>query len=252
MIAGIELPPPPILAACGVGLALLVPLVARARRGAAFPERHPAPFLPASPAPLLLAGFGLLLLSHPLLLPAHKGWGAFLALGGGALLVAASTAVWFFLLRRVFRPRGSEARRAGEGLVICAAALPLVYGAGVLMQAFGLDEVQSSVEEIAQRRPGWIVKAVLAVIVAPVVEEVLFRGCVYPALRAIHGWRPALLVSAVLFGLVHAVPAVILPMVLFGLALGWLAERTGSLLAPIVAHAAFNGLTVATLLAFGR
>jgi len=252
LTAAVELPPPPILAACGAGLALLAVLAARARRGAPFPERHPAPFLPSRPGPLLLAALLLFLGTYPLSLSLRDAWGAGATLACGALLVAGAAGVRFALLRGVFRPRGSAARRVTEGLVVCAAALPLVYGAAVLLQALGLTEVQSSVETIAERRPGWVVHVVLAVAVAPVVEEVVFRGCLYPALRGVHGWGPAALVSAITFGVVHAVPAVIVPMTLFGLALAWLAERTGSLLPPLAAHAAFNALTVATLLAYGR
>jgi membrane protease YdiL (CAAX protease family) len=65
------------------------------------------------------------------------------------------------------------------------------------------------------------------------------------------GWRKlGFIVSAVAFGAVHGNSVVFVPLVAFGLVQAWLYERTGSLLAPIIAHSLFN-LAPFVLLAFG-
>ncbi|HRI49459.1 MAG TPA: protein kinase, partial [Pseudomonadota bacterium] len=88
--------------------------------------------------------------------------------------------------------------------------------------------------------PLWRRVAVFALGLAPVVEEALFRGILFPALRDA-GWiRTAYLVASLGFGLVHGNLAALLPLSAFGGFLAWLYVRTGNLLAPIAAHLLFN------------
>ena len=83
---------------------------------------------------------------------------------------------------------------------------------------------------------------VLVAILAPIAEELLFRGWLFTALRWRFGFRPALWVTAVLFALAHwesshLYALAILPM---GLLLGFLRERTGSTQATILFHGLYN------------
>ena len=76
---------------------------------------------------------------------------------------------------------------------------------------------------------------------APVAEELFFRGYVFGRFKAAGHVGLGLLVSSVLFGLVHFSDPFNVPCIcLFGLVLAWLFHRTGSLLAPIIAHAVNN------------
>lgn len=90
-----------------------------------------------------------------------------------------------------------------------------------------------------------------AVLVAPLVEETVFRGFVYAVVKKHTDAFFAALVSSALFALAHFHLASALP--LFVLALGFTAayERTGSLLVPMLMHAIFNAATLAALLIFG-
>ena len=74
----------------------------------------------------------------------------------------------------------------------------------------------------------------------PVLEETLFRGIFYGALRRHWGVVGSVLASAVVFAAAHQDPAALLPYLLVGVVLAWLYERSGSLLTVTVAHAAFN------------
>jgi membrane protease YdiL (CAAX protease family) len=98
----------------------------------------------------------------------------------------------------------------------------------------------------------------LAVFVAPVVEETYFRGILFRSIRDRHGFWPGALISGVVFGLVHFVPsawqdAVLLQsiMVFTGIALAWIYERRGSLLANVGAHMAFNAIGILLILKVG-
>lgn len=93
-----------------------------------------------------------------------------------------------------------------------------------------------------------------AVILAPLLEEIVFRGVLQTSLmRLLGGTRwPALLLTGLLFSVTHwwAVPwQGLLPLFVLGLVFGYLYERTGSLLTPILTHAGFNAANIAMALA---
>lgn len=82
------------------------------------------------------------------------------------------------------------------------------------------------------------------VVIAPVTEELLFRGLLLRGLRARHGRTTAIVTSAVLFGAFHLDAPALLFATLMGLVLGIVAERTGSTMPSIALHAGFNAVPV--------
>lgn len=91
--------------------------------------------------------------------------------------------------------------------------------------------------------------AVLAtVIIAPVAEEVFFRGVALNAWTREYGARRAIIGSALLFGLIHGSLIAILPIFGLGLALALVYRRTANLASAIALHATFNGISVALAL----
>ena len=89
-------------------------------------------------------------------------------------------------------------------------------------------------------------------ILAPLLEEVLFRGAIQGVLMRYFGrpW-PAIIVSALVFGVFHLNPIQVVYATLLGIVLGWIYYRTGSLLSVIVGHVLNNSLAVATTVAYG-
>ena len=85
-----------------------------------------------------------------------------------------------------------------------------------------------------------VLGAVVAVIAAPLGEEVFFRGFLFGSLRGRLGFLRAGAISAFVFAIFHGDPLLIALMFFVGMALAWLYERRGSLIAPIGAHAMFN------------
>jgi membrane protease YdiL (CAAX protease family) len=90
--------------------------------------------------------------------------------------------------------------------------------------------------------------AFLAVVLAPVFEELLFRGLLLGGLmRSLPLWA-ALCTSAGVFALVHPSSAII-PVFILGLFAGLAYRWSGWLLAAIIAHAVYNGGIVASTIA---
>jgi membrane protease YdiL (CAAX protease family) len=138
-------------------------------------------------------------------------------------------------------------RVVGLGLGIGSAgwlvATSLALFIALLWALAGLEPPVPPTEQlIAQVEP--LIVGIAIVVVAPIAEETFFRGVMYSAWRREYGRRRALFGSAIVFGAVHLSPIHFLPLALLGVALGWLYERSQSLLAPIIAHAAFNAITL--------
>jgi membrane protease YdiL (CAAX protease family) len=85
-------------------------------------------------------------------------------------------------------------------------------------------------------------------IMAPVVEELLFRGAIQGHMLRI-GYSPilAICLSALVFGIVHFNPAQSFFAFLLGLVFGWLYYRTGSVIPGMVAHAINNTVVALTM-----
>lgn len=91
---------------------------------------------------------------------------------------------------------------------------------------------------------GWVV----AVIAAPVSEELFFRGFVFGGLLR-WGYWPAAAVSALGFSLAHFDPGSVIPFFCIGLVMAWLYWRRGSLWDSITFHFLFNFISFALLMA---
>jgi membrane protease YdiL (CAAX protease family) len=92
-----------------------------------------------------------------------------------------------------------------------------------------------------------IVVSVLVTIIAPIAEELFFRGFMFTALRRAWGLVPAVLATGIAFGAVHLGSSeieFIVPLAVFGAVLCLLYWRTGSLLPCIVLHALNNSLAL--------
>jgi membrane protease YdiL (CAAX protease family) len=80
----------------------------------------------------------------------------------------------------------------------------------------------------------------LTVFAAPPVEELLFRGLLYRSLRSSSGVLPSLLLSSLVFAVVHPQAAAV-PVFGLGVCAALALERSRSLLAAVLVHALYNG-----------
>lgn len=146
--------------------------------------------------------------------------------------------------------------RAGLGrslpavLPALVVALPAIYFIHALSFHF-LGATPQPLLEFLARSGGTSDRLLLiftAVVVAPISEELIFRGFLYGVFRRYGGQIPALLLSAALFAAIHAHLPAAGGLFILALALTILYEATTSLWAPILMHALFNALTVMTTL----
>lgn len=84
--------------------------------------------------------------------------------------------------------------------------------------------------------------AFLIVIVAPIVEEIFFRGLVYSYLRERYGVTKAIIFSAAFFGVMHLSAWAFIGTFLAGLGLAYLFEKSKSLYTSIIGHMVWNGI----------
>jgi membrane protease YdiL (CAAX protease family) len=87
--------------------------------------------------------------------------------------------------------------------------------------------------------------AVLVCVIAPVAEEFIFRGYIFPALRNWKGLWPAVVMDGIIFGAIHAGSAPVgylVPLALFGSVLCLVYVKTGSLYPCMVLHALNNSI----------
>jgi membrane protease YdiL (CAAX protease family) len=87
--------------------------------------------------------------------------------------------------------------------------------------------------------------AFFGILVAPVLEELFFRGMLYPTLRRGLGLVPAILLTAAAFAAIHGAQlgyawAPILSIFIVGLVLSLVRERTGSVAAGVLTHSGYN------------
>lgn len=117
---------------------------------------------------------------------------------------------------------------------------------GVAPPAIGHDTLGQMVD--GARDGWWWLMGATAVLLAPVLEECVYRGFLQQAMRraGVGPWASILVVSG-LFTMMHlgSVPpdaraASLSSLAVLSCCFGWLAERTGTLAAPIAAHVAFN------------
>jgi uncharacterized protein len=90
----------------------------------------------------------------------------------------------------------------------------------------------------------FVANLVLFAVVAPIVEELTFRGVGQSLLRFTGRW-PSILLVGVAFGLWHGLVQALLVLIPFGIGLAYLRERTRSVIPGMVVHGLFNGAALA-------
>jgi len=131
------------------------------------------------------------------------------------------------------------------------AVLLLLFG-GVLMYFLGRDVKTPFDEMLESSVQARFATAFLATATAPLVEELVYRGVLYPALRRAVGMFGAVVAVASLFTVVHVSqyynnPAVIATVGALAFALTYVRARTGRVLPCFVIHLVFNGIQCALL-----
>jgi hypothetical protein len=160
----------------------------------------------------------------------------------GAVLWIASGR-WDLLALR----RPASIRRAA-GLAVAAVAA--IYVLEAIVSVIPLPESPGKEQGLApthwepSHAGAFAANVVLFAVVAPIVEELTFRGLGQSLLAFLGQW-PSILLVGLAFGLAHGLVEALLVLVPFGIALAWVRSRTDSVYPGMVVHALFNGVALA-------
>ncbi|MGH2817368.1 MAG: lysostaphin resistance A-like protein [Actinomycetota bacterium] len=235
------------------------------------PASTPAGRVPWSGRDVFLAFFcgGLLsaLLSTPLfiyLLWVDVELSTSAQLGLFSIVIYGSFALcgWFFALRR------RHASKEDVGLVkvrgwTLLMMLPLTFAVMMINAVIVLavsalsSDVPTAQEQILGQETSvavpdllWLILA--GVVLAPIVEEFLFRGLLYRFLRKRRSRAFAIVVTAAVFAIAHLVPALIPSLFVFGIFLAWIVERYGSLYPAMALHSLNNLASILVVYSVNR
>lgn len=140
----------------------------------------------------------------------------------------------------------------------------MVFGVGLVVSLV-LHAISGEAVRAPEQVPddlslvGMIVTATYAVVIAPVHEELFFRGVLFRSVGDRHGLGAGLLASGFGFALIHYLDGpwqdtVLLMTVMFfnGIALAWFYDRRGTIVTPIVAHMVFNVIGLFLIFTIGQ
>ncbi|MEN8172233.1 MAG: type II CAAX endopeptidase family protein [Chloroflexota bacterium] len=167
----------------------------------------------------------------------------FLALGEALLLVPV---LWFGVRGGSWRAVGLRKFSAaslgiGCGLMLLSWLVNLAYSMVIMLFDLQIQpDISPLFDELAS--PGWVF--VIGVVLAPLVEELFFRGFLFAGFRQQYGWKKAAVFSAIFFSLIHMQPTAILPIFLLGLIFAYLYHISASIWPAILMHMLSNGLAL--------
>ena len=150
---------------------------------------------------------------------------------------------------------GRAGRELAWGLAFLALAVLLVIIANLLSNlVLKPDQApQRDLQDLVRGLSGWgptLVLFLTVAVLAPFFEELLFRGFLLPVLARHQRISLALTGSALLFGAIHLQPTGLATLSTLGLVMGLAMRHTGSLQAPILVHACWNGSLFLLMRAF--
>jgi membrane protease YdiL (CAAX protease family) len=132
-------------------------------------------------------------------------------------------------------------------------------GSGLaLFVAFSSTQIHTTnkvpIEDLFKNQESALLLMAMAVLVAPLVEETVFRGYLYPLVAKTFGILPGILVTGVLFGMMHGAqlgwtPGFVILLSIVGLVFTFARARTGTVLASYLLHLGYNSMiAVSTLI----
>ena len=135
-------------------------------------------------------------------------------------------------------------------IVLLPVALGLQQVSAMALAKLGWPPEEQMAVTLLAGTKSWGMRVYLggfAVVLAPVAEEFIFRGMLFPFVKQL-GWpRLAWFGVSFAFALIHDDAATFVPLFVLALALTWLYEKTDNLLAPIAAHSLFNAANLVIL-----
>jgi len=130
----------------------------------------------------------------------------------------------------------------GCGLLIGGYAIIIVHNALLSIFHIGTqgDQIMGVFKKL--QSPVWLF--LVGAVIAPLVEEIFFRGFLFQGFRQKYGWLPALLLSSAIFAAAHLDPVAFIPTFVLGCVLAYVYHRSNSVWPGIIFHAAINSFSL--------
>ena len=176
----------------------------------------------------------------------------FFGIAGGVIYLCVSFSFWWFVVRK------SDATWDQVGFREIEPVLVVKLLGWTLVTLFLSGAASALVEVITGRAPSsaaplfpeaptteeLLITTVLACLIAPLVEEFIFRGLLLGSLRKRFKVGTAVAVSAALFALFHFIPIQLAPLFVFGVMFGFVRVRYDNVWASVLLHAMVNGIAI--------
>lgn len=153
---------------------------------------------------------------------------------------------WTDLGLRGFRP---AAVGIGCGLMLGSLLFNFIYAS--ILALFNL-QVQPDIGIMFEDTNFPFILLFGGAVVAPFIEEIFFRGFVFPGLRNRWEWKKAALASAGLFALAHVIPTSIVPIFILGFIFAFLYQTSGSIWPSILMHMLTNSVALSAAYAISQ
>lgn len=107
------------------------------------------------------------------------------------------------------------------------------------------ESITTTDSSVVSSEPFWL-ELLAIILIAPVFEEIVFRGLIFSRLRLIMAQPAAVICQALMFASLHTGEADIIRALVLGSVLGFAVIKAGSLRAAIIIHVAFNAVALLT------
>jgi len=126
----------------------------------------------------------------------------------------------------------------GCGLLIASYVVILFHN--LILMAFGIDTQAEAIFKLFEslKSPVWFL--LVGVVLAPIVEEIFFRGFVFQGFRQSYGWVNSMLLSSAIFAAAHLDPVAFIPTFILGCLLAYMYQRTNSVWPGVILHFLVN------------
>jgi membrane protease YdiL (CAAX protease family) len=132
----------------------------------------------------------------------------------------------------------------GMGCGLLVGAYVLIFAHNSLLNLLGVDTQGDQILEMFNQLDSPVWFFLVAAVIAPIVEELFFRGFLFQGFRQSYGWLPALLLSSAIFGVAHLDPVSLVPTFVLGCVLAYLFHRSNSVWPGIIFHATVNSMSL--------
>ena len=166
------------------------------------------------------------------------------------MALMACTLLYFAIENKTFEPKAKIIESIIKGFIHTIKVWPILFLIGffssILLVGFAPQENVRKLQNGNYSNIGIII--LTACIIAPITEELIFRGMIYPLLKKGIGVFWGCAISSIIFSAIHYNVLSFAVLFVFSCCLTYIYEKYNTLLVPIISHSTFNGIMIILIL----